>query len=203
MNTNGMETSSVFLKILKEDGGLYQRNLSLQHKVMIKDHTTIDGKSLGFNSLSIRRMNFTQGLTITNFEGKGNIILQNLDCLKGLHIENCRCNFLGIVDTSVGYIDFFASKFAGAALSGLNVGDLNLSSLELTEKLILKESEFHELSLITHDAERPIKTPLVKTDNQLAATMFRMAGIPVFIDMEMAKKIANVDNLPASYILDR
>ena len=162
-----------------EKGTLVQGYVSIGEKIMVSD-------------IHLNRIVFDSLVTFQGYNGPDEgITLEGCNFLGGLLMEQSAGKYLCMQECKAKHIDLWGGMFDWVYIQDVKVdGSINVSGLQLAERLIMNKVSFSRLELVhSNSPSKFIKTPLVMTDNEAAALQFRTAGIPVFISTEMAHKM--------------
>jgi hypothetical protein len=186
MKQNEVISSSDFIRHLTIGSGIFMRQGSV-----VEGDIRIDARTDHLNSLHLDGVNFTGMVTVTGFNASdGSLIFQDANFLGGLCIEGNEVRYLSIIRVKAPFLDVWRHKSPIAALQELEIdGSLDISGLDLSERLTFSSSIYSTLELMHPSTSGIIKVPVVKTDDPLAVFQFRMAGIPVFVSTDVAKKM--------------
>ena len=154
------------------------------------DLLTINGEEINLESISMEGMTFTGMLTIKKFQKIKSLTIGSSHFLGGLAFEGNVGSHVSIQTISAKWIHMWRCCFESVFFNSVEIdGSLDISGLELNEKLIIGEVEFSQLELIQKHCGYSIKTPKVKTDNPLVARQFQLIGVPVFMSTEAVRKM--------------
>ena len=184
MKKNQIISCHDFLKLLKENKGrVTDSTLIVQGGFL-----TINGKEIGTETLDLEGLTFTDMVTIKGFEKqKISMVIDSSNFLDSLCVEGNSGRHISIRSVKAKRMHLWRCAFESAFLGGIEVDNLDISGLQLSEGLTLHECNFSDMELIHSSTENAIKTPRVKTDNQLVAEQFRLIGVPVFMSTEAVR----------------
>ena len=175
-----------FLKLLVGNKGILT-DLPL---TVNSDFLTIDGEKMELESMHLECVTFTGMLTIYGFKKMKSLTISSSYFLGGLAFESNAGGHISIQSIETKWLHMWGCCFNSVFFNNVEVdGSLDISGLELSEKLIIGEADFSQLELIHQHTSYTTKTPWVKTDNQIVARQFRLIGVPVFMSTEAVRKM--------------
>jgi hypothetical protein len=129
-------------------------------------------------------------LTISGLKKMKSLTIISSYFLGGLAFEENAGEHVSIQSIEAKWLHMWRCCFKNVFFNDVKVdGSLDISGLELSENFIIGEVDFCQLELIHLNASYTVKTPWVKTDNQIVARKFHMIGVPVFMSTEAVRKM--------------
>ncbi len=178
----------------------HQSSMTVQHDVHI-DGKKIDLTKKGtgvkkeeYQSIHLENTVFNGLVNISGYD-KLMLTLDSVFFLGGLWIENCSGSWISITNCEAKSLNFWRGGEAGRIFEVVSLrkvksnGSIDLSGLRLTSRLVLEDVEAERLELIHSSTKDTIHTPKACTNSTLWALQLRMAGIPVFIETEDARRM--------------
>ncbi|HEY4507774.1 MAG TPA: hypothetical protein VJJ47_02780 [Candidatus Paceibacterota bacterium] len=157
---------------------------------IVRGLVDIDGTKVRGEHLSVRRTTFSDGVRVHKFSGEKQTVrfeecnfLGYLDLsgnqLNTLSLNHCELDSLAVHRTTAGKVWLTKVKVNGT---------LGIAGLTVTEGMEIDEVEYKSLGLTDHTGDvAAIK--VVRTDDLVAATQFRLLGVPVIVSTEKVREL--------------
>ena len=201
---NNLISAARFLELLADSDAF---NRIHREPVAVTNDVRINGEEIDLTSgqgekklqpISLDNFTFMGSVTIKNFDALS-FHSDNANFLRGLEITGCKGSWISIRGGSLERFDGFRNQFEVLSLKniqGLPTDSpkfqqhpvIELSGFELSKKLVLENVKARELQLVCHTGAL-FKTVSAEVDDPLWALQLRLAGIPVYVSSEVAKKM--------------
>lgn len=203
-NENNLITAARFLELLKDPEAfsrLQHTPTTVMHDVRINEKETniTTGKaSKRIQSIGLDNFTFLEGVTISHFDALS-FHASGTNFLKGIRFENCSGGWLSMHGCKMTRFDGYDCNFKVLSLQEVEGPPatgrqpqhplIEVSGFSVSECVSLEKVKAKELRLASGHTSAIFKAVAARTNDPLWALQLRMAGIPTYVNTEIAAEM--------------